>query len=108
VSGRLFRDAPFADERSPDPRLGVSVLVESNQVVWIRPSDAEEEIGPAVEIVHLCRSGVGVLDVTRLLPPPQPVVEHCLAIVGQPSLADAVPVDHRPVDRERSRVPPAA
>jgi predicted amidohydrolase YtcJ len=29
----------------------VSVLVDSNQVVWIRPSDAEEEIGPAVEIV---------------------------------------------------------
>ncbi len=51
MSGRLFRDAAFADERSPDPRLGVSVLVDSNLVVWIRPSDAEEEIGPAVEIV---------------------------------------------------------
>ncbi|HEY8756086.1 MAG TPA: hypothetical protein VIN65_07030 [Candidatus Dormibacteraeota bacterium] len=35
----------------------MSVLVDSNQVVWIRPSDAEEEIGPAVEIVHPAEAG---------------------------------------------------
>ena len=51
MSARLFRDAAFADGRSSNLRLGVSILVDSNRVVWIRPSDGEEEIGPDVDIV---------------------------------------------------------
>lgn len=51
MSGRLFRDAAFADGRSSDLRVGVSVLVDADRVVWIRPSDAEEEIGSDVEVV---------------------------------------------------------
>lgn len=51
MSARLFRDAAFADGLSSNLRLGVSILVEGNRVVWIRPSDGEEEIGPGVDIV---------------------------------------------------------
>ncbi len=51
MSGRLFRDAAFADGRTPSLRLGVSVLVDAGRVVWIRPSDAEEEIGSDVDVV---------------------------------------------------------
>lgn len=51
MSGRLYRDAAFADGQSPNLRLGVSVLVDAGRVVWIRPSEAEDEIGPDVEVV---------------------------------------------------------
>jgi imidazolonepropionase-like amidohydrolase len=51
VSGKLFRDAALADGRSPNLRLGVSVLVDADRVVWIRPSDAEDEISPDVDIL---------------------------------------------------------
>jgi hypothetical protein len=51
VSGKLFRDAALADGRSPNLRLGVSVLVDADRVVWIRPSDAEDEVGPDVDIL---------------------------------------------------------
>ena len=51
MSARLFRDAAFADGLSSELRLGVSILVENNRVVWIRPSDGEEEFGPDVDVV---------------------------------------------------------
>jgi imidazolonepropionase-like amidohydrolase len=51
MSMKLFRDAAFADGRSPALRVGVSVLVDNNRVVWIRPSDGEEEVGSEVEVV---------------------------------------------------------
>jgi imidazolonepropionase-like amidohydrolase len=51
MSIRLYRDAALADGRSPALQVGVSVLVDSNRVVWIRPSDGEEEVGSEVELV---------------------------------------------------------
>jgi len=49
----LYRDAALADGRGPDLRLGVSVLVEGDRIRWIRPTDSEEDPGPAdgLEIV---------------------------------------------------------
>jgi len=51
VSSRLYRDAAFADGRSATLRVGVSILVDDDRVTWIRPSDGEEEIGPAVKVI---------------------------------------------------------
>ena len=49
----LYRDAALADGRSPDLRVGVSILVEGDRIAWIRPSDGEEDPGPedGLEIV---------------------------------------------------------
>jgi imidazolonepropionase-like amidohydrolase len=47
----LYRDAALADGRSPDLRVGVSILVRDGRIAWIRPSDAEEDPGPDVEVV---------------------------------------------------------
>ncbi len=46
----LFRDAALADARSPQLRLGISVLVEDGHIAWIRPADAEEDAGDAVTV----------------------------------------------------------
>jgi imidazolonepropionase-like amidohydrolase len=43
----LFRDGALADARSARLEVGVSVLVEGRRISWIRPSDAEEDAGPA-------------------------------------------------------------
>ena len=51
MATKLYRDAAFADGRSTALRVGVSVLVEGNRVVWIRPTDGEEEVGSEVEVV---------------------------------------------------------
>lgn len=50
----LFRGAALADGRSARLRYGVSILVEDGRIVWIRPSDAEEDPGPrsGLEIVR--------------------------------------------------------
>ena len=40
-SRTLYRDAALTDARSPELRLGVSVLVEDDRITWIRPSDEE-------------------------------------------------------------------
>lgn len=54
-SGRrtLFRGANLATGRSERLESGISVLVADGRVVWIRPTDAEEDPGPAdgLEIV---------------------------------------------------------
>jgi imidazolonepropionase-like amidohydrolase len=47
----LYRDAALADGTGPEPRVGVSVLVEDDRIVWIRPSDDEPDPGSGVEIV---------------------------------------------------------
>ena len=39
----LYRDAALADGRSDRLRRGVSVLVVNDLIVWIRPTDAEED-----------------------------------------------------------------
>lgn len=43
----LYRDAAVADGHSPSLQLGVSVLVRDGRIVWIRPSDSEEDPGEA-------------------------------------------------------------
>jgi len=39
----LYRDSALADGRSPELRLGVSLLVDDGRIVWIRPTDDEED-----------------------------------------------------------------
>jgi imidazolonepropionase-like amidohydrolase len=48
-SGRrvLYRDGALADGRSETLRVGVSILVDGGVIRWIRPTDAEEDPGPA-------------------------------------------------------------
>jgi imidazolonepropionase-like amidohydrolase len=53
VERTLYRDAALADGHGPDLTLGMSVLVESGRITWIRPSDSE----PAVD-----DSGLEVVD----------------------------------------------
>jgi imidazolonepropionase-like amidohydrolase len=43
----LYRDAALADGRSPNLRIGMSVLVDEGIIQWIRPTDSEEEPGNA-------------------------------------------------------------
>lgn len=48
----LYRGAALADARSPSLRLDVSLLVEGGRIAWIRPADAEEDLGAAdIELV---------------------------------------------------------
>ena len=47
----IYRDAAFADGRSPRLRLGVSVLVEDDLVSWIRPTADEGEVPDGCEQV---------------------------------------------------------
>jgi imidazolonepropionase-like amidohydrolase len=47
----LYRDAALADGTGPEPRIGVSVLVEDDRIVWIRPSDDELDPGSGVELI---------------------------------------------------------
>ncbi len=50
----LLRDGALADGRSPELRLGVSVLLDDGVVRWVRPSDDEEDPGP--------REGLRIID----------------------------------------------
>jgi imidazolonepropionase-like amidohydrolase len=50
VAATLYRDAALADGMSAQLRVGVSVLVSDDRIVWIRPGDGEEDPGDA-EIV---------------------------------------------------------
>jgi imidazolonepropionase-like amidohydrolase len=43
----LYRETCIADARSAELQVGLSVLVEADRITWIRPSDAEEDPGPA-------------------------------------------------------------
>ncbi len=47
----LYRDAAFADGRSPRLRLGVSVLVTGGRIAWIRDTGDEGPLAPDCEIV---------------------------------------------------------
>jgi imidazolonepropionase-like amidohydrolase len=44
----LYRDGALTDGRSDQLRVGVSILVDGGVIRWIRPTDAEEDPGPAV------------------------------------------------------------
>ena len=46
----LYRDAALADGRSDRLQHGMSVLVDGDRIAWIRPTDAEEDPGPADEL----------------------------------------------------------
>jgi imidazolonepropionase-like amidohydrolase len=43
----LYRDGALADGRSEALQVGVSILVDGGLIRWIRPTDAEEDPGPA-------------------------------------------------------------
>ena len=62
----LYRHAALADGRSADLRVGVSVLVEGDRIAWIRPTDAEEDIGrrDGLEVVDAAGSTIvpGMVD----------------------------------------------
>ncbi len=60
----LYRDAALADGTGPDLQLGVSVLVDEDRIVWIRPSDDEPDPGPGVDVVDASGSTVvpGMVD----------------------------------------------
>ena len=48
MAGRtLYRGAALADGRSAELRRGISILVEDGLIRWIRPTDGEEDPGPA-------------------------------------------------------------
>src|SRR5262245_14193234 len=64
MSRTLYRDAALADGTGPEPRLGVSVLVEADRIEWIRPADDEPDPGTDVEIVDAsgCTIVPGMVD----------------------------------------------
>lgn len=47
MSRVLYRDTSIADGRSPSLRSGISLLTDAGRVMWIRPTDAEEDPGDA-------------------------------------------------------------
>ncbi len=57
----LYRDAAFADARSPMLEIALSVLVEDGRIAWIRPSDAEEDPGPAEGLQVVDASGATIV-----------------------------------------------
>jgi imidazolonepropionase-like amidohydrolase len=60
----LYRDAALADGTGPELRIGVSVLVDDDRIVWIRPSDDEPDPGPDVDVVDASGSAIvpGLVD----------------------------------------------
>jgi imidazolonepropionase-like amidohydrolase len=62
----LYRDAAIADGRSDELRLGISLLVDSSTIQWIRPTDDEGDPGPRdrLEIVDASGSTIvpGMVD----------------------------------------------
>jgi imidazolonepropionase-like amidohydrolase len=61
VSRTIYRDAALADGRSDQLRLGVSVLVESGRITWIRPADDELDPGPADGLEVVDASGATIV-----------------------------------------------
>jgi imidazolonepropionase-like amidohydrolase len=62
TAGRtLYRDAALADARSGELRLGVSILVDEGRIAWIRPSDGEEDPGPAEGLAVVDASGATIV-----------------------------------------------
>ena len=57
----LYRDAAVADGRSDRLRLGLSVLVEGDRIAWIRPSDGEDDPGPADGLAIVDAGGATII-----------------------------------------------
>lgn len=51
MPGTLYRDAALADGRSPQLRVGVSLLTEDGLIRWIRPAGDEGDLPPGCEVV---------------------------------------------------------
>jgi len=47
----LYRDAAFADARSPELQIGISLLVEGRTISWMGPSGEEPDPGPGATII---------------------------------------------------------
>lgn len=64
MGGRLYRDAALTDARTSELTVGVSVLVRRRRIVWIRPSDGEEELDAGVDVVDAsgCTIVPGMVD----------------------------------------------
>jgi imidazolonepropionase-like amidohydrolase len=64
MSGIVYRDAALADGRSPQLRVGVSVLTENGRISWIRPSEDEGELPTGCEVVDAggCTIVPGMVD----------------------------------------------
>src|SRR4051812_10535303 len=60
----LYRDAALADGHGPDLRIGVSILVDEDRIVWIRPTGDEQDPGPGVDVVDASGSALvpGMVD----------------------------------------------
>src|SRR5215472_39482 len=56
----LYRNAALADGTSPSLRLDVSILAAGDRIVWIRPSDGEEDVTADDPVVVDC-SGATVV-----------------------------------------------
>jgi imidazolonepropionase-like amidohydrolase len=64
MPGIVYRDAALADGTGPELRVGVSLLVEDDRIVWIRPADDEPDPGRDVEVVDAsgCTVVPGLVD----------------------------------------------
>ena len=62
-SGRrtLYRGANLATGRSARLETGISVLVADGRIAWIRPTDAEEDPGPAAGLVIVDARGTTIV-----------------------------------------------
>jgi imidazolonepropionase-like amidohydrolase len=57
----LYRGAALTDARSADLRLDISLLVTDDRISWIRPSDGEEDPGPATGLTVVDASGTTIV-----------------------------------------------
>lgn len=57
----LYRDAALADGRSAHLQIGVSLLVDTGRIAWIRPSDSELDTGPAEDLEVVDASGATIV-----------------------------------------------
>ncbi|HEU0238761.1 MAG TPA: amidohydrolase family protein [Micromonosporaceae bacterium] len=64
MSRTLYRDTAIADGTGPQLQVGMSLLVEDESIVWIRPSDSEPDPGPHTTVVDAsgCTVVPGLID----------------------------------------------
>src|SRR5262245_48657453 len=64
MSRTLYRDTAIADGTGPQLQVGMSLLVDDDRIVWIRPSDAEPDPGPDTTVVDAsgCTIVPGLVD----------------------------------------------
>ena len=57
----LYRNAALADGRSDRLRTGISILVDSGRISWIRPSDSEGDPGPSEGLERVDARGATIV-----------------------------------------------